>query len=92
MEVHMDAKAQIPSPDKYINDLDFLSMSKKMKIYPYDRKTYIMNTINKSKLVPGVAQYDTTKFDEKFNKSKVNVVINNEDRYTKFDEINYLQK
>ena len=49
-----------------------------------------MNTINKSKLVPGVAQYDTTKFDEKFNKSKVNVVINNEDRYTKFDEINYL--
>jgi len=55
-------------------------MSKKMKIYPYDRKTYIMNTINKSKLVPGVAQYDTTKFDEKFNKSKVNVVINNEDR------------
>ena len=67
--------------------MDFLNVSKRMKIYPYDRKTYIMNTINKSKFIPGVAAYNTTKFDEKYNKPPVNVVISSEDRYTTFDEI-----
>lgn len=43
--------------------------------------------------MPGVAAYDITKFDEKFVKPPTNVIVNlGEERYTKFDEINFLQK
>lgn len=64
-----------------------------MTIYPYDRRTYITQTILKSKETPGVASYNITKFDEKYCKPpKSGAVPINEDRYTHFDEINYVQK
>lgn len=93
MDQHMHEKEKIPSPDKYVHNLEFLNPNKKMKIYPFDRKTYIMNTINKSKQTPGVAAYNTTQFDEKFNKPPIKTIVDlKEERYTKFDEINFLQK
>jgi hypothetical protein len=64
-----------------------------MTIYPFDRKTYIENTIKEGKKSPGVATYDITKFDEKFEKPPQKAIMNlYEERYTTFDEINFLKK
>lgn len=55
MDTHIAAKSLIPSPDKYINDLNFLNVKKRMTIYPFARRTYIERTIAEGKKVPGVA-------------------------------------
>ena len=81
----------IPSPDKYVGDLNFYNVKKRMTIYPSNRRTYIENTIESGKKVPGVASYDITAYDEKFVKPPIRAIMNlNEDRYTKFDEIKFL--
>jgi hypothetical protein len=58
----------IPSPDKYTGQrVNFLN-DKKSKIYAYDRKYEFNDLIKKAKKVPGVAQYNITRYDEKYSK------------------------
>lgn len=93
MDTHMTAKSKIPSPDKYINDLNFLNVKKRMTIYPFNRRTFIEKTIAEGKKVPGVASYDITKYDERYVKPPTKAIMDlKEERYTKFDEIKFLQK
>lgn len=93
MDRHMRAKSKIPSPDKYIHDLNFLDVKKRMTIYPCDRNTFISKYIKDGKKVPGVATYETTKYDEKFVKPPTKAIMNlYEDRYGKIDEVKFLAK
>ena len=67
----MKEKAKIPSPDKYLCNVhkkDFNDISKKSKIYAYDRKSSFDDLIQISKKLPGTGKYDTTRFDEKRNR------------------------
>lgn len=67
----MKEKAKIPSPDKYLCNVhkkDFNDITKKSKIFPYDRKSSIDDLMSISKQLPGTGKYDTTRFDEKHNR------------------------
>ena len=83
IDLHMAAKAKIPSPDKYIGDCNFIDNKKRMTIYPFDRKTFIMDSIKDGNKSPGVATYDITKYDEKYVKPPIKPIMNLfEDRYS----------
>ena len=93
IDLHMAAKAKIPSPDKYIGDCNFIDNKKRMTIYPFDRKTYIMDSIKDGNKSPGVATYDITKYDEKYVKPPIKPIMNLfEDRYSSIDEAMFLSK
>lgn len=94
MDTFIASKEKIPSPDKYAPvNRDFLSTTKNMKIYPFDRETYVKKIMKESKKIPGVASYDAVAYDEKYVKPTGRAIVDlKEDRYTKFDEIKFLQR
>ena len=64
----MKEKAKIPSPDKYLCNVhkkNFNDLTKKSKIYTFDRQSTFNTIIKDAKKTPGTGKYETTIYDEK---------------------------
>ena len=68
-DLDIERSQKIPSPDKYTGQREsFNDQTKRSKIYMFDRKSELARQAEETKKMPGVGRYETTKFDEKYNK------------------------
>jgi len=68
LDTLMKQKEKIPSPDKYTGHKKSFNDNRKMSIYTSDRKWSWMEIEKKEKNKPSPNQYNTSKFDEKYDK------------------------
>lgn len=85
----MKDKAKIPSPDKYLCNVhkkNFNDITKKSKIYAFDRQSSINQVVKDAKKTPGIGKYETTKYDEKYCKPARGLHKATVERITVIDE------
>lgn len=62
----IETSKKLPSPDKYNGHrANFNDMTKKSKIYMFERKVYIDDVKAAAKKTPGVGKYENFGWDEK---------------------------
>ena len=85
----MKDKAKIPSPDKYLCNVhrkNFNDITKKSKIYAFERQSTFNTIIKDAKKTPGTGKYETTQFDEKRIKPPRGIHKASVERFTVLDE------
>ena len=85
----MKDKAKIPSPDKYLCNVhrkNFNDITKKSKIYAFERQSTFNTIIKDAKKTPGTGKYETTNFDEKRIKPPRGIHKASVERFTVLDE------
>ena len=92
LDTLMAQKAKIPSPDKYTGHRESFVDKRKVSIYTTDRKSFCLDIEKKAKLVPGPAQYDTARFDEKYVKPPKTSYTKKAEKYSYVDEIQFVAK
>ena len=87
IQAHIDQQEKLPSPDKYSHHKDMVT-NKPSLIYMRDRKTFMKDVLETSRAQPGVGRYDTTAFDERYNRRiKGKVALHKGDHYSYLDAI-----
>ena len=85
----MKDKKKIPSPDKYlcnVHKTHFNDISKKSKIYMFDRQSTFKAIEKEAKKNPGVGKYQTELYDEKRNRPPRGLHKSSQERITVLDE------
>lgn len=89
----MRQSAKIPGPDKYTGAREnFNDVKKNSKILAFDRKTHMDFIIKAAKQTPGVGRYDSSNYDEKYEKPPKFGKAGKETKYNFVDESAYLGK
>jgi len=85
----MKDKAKIPSPDKYLCNVhrkNFNDITKKSKIYAFERQSTFNSIIKDAKKTPGTGKYETTAYDEKRLRPPRGIHKTSVERFTVLDE------
>ena len=89
----IEKSKKVPSPDKYAPQRPhFNDITKKSKIYMFDRKVQIDDVIKAAKKTPGVGRYENRGWDEKMIKPPRGLSKSSMDKYNLFDEKIYISK
>lgn len=85
----MKTKGKIPSPDKYlcnVHKTHFNDLSKKSKIYMFERQSTFKSVEKAAKETPGIGRYDTQNYDEKRLRPPKGLYKTKDERVTVIDE------